>query len=88
MFDAIVEATKYTERDASHMIRDLVSALDYLHNLNIIHRDIKPENLLVSRIPCSTKKNVYDIFILYSTLKLNLYQVMKILFPKKMVNLI
>ena len=48
MFDAIVRATKYTERDASHMMRDLVSGVDYLHDLHIIHRDIKPENLLVS----------------------------------------
>lgn len=48
MFDAIVRATKYTERDASHMIGDLVSALCCLHDLNVIHRDIKPENLLVS----------------------------------------
>ena len=55
MFDAIVRATKYTERDASHMIGDLVSALSYLHDLNVIHRDIKPENLLVS----------YDLFKLH-----------------------
>ncbi|XP_071847651.1 serine/threonine-protein kinase DCLK1-like isoform X2 [Apostichopus japonicus] len=47
LFDAISSATKYTERDASCMIHNLFSALQYLHNLNIVHRDIKPENLLV-----------------------------------------
>ena len=48
LFEAIVKATKYTEKDACHMIRDLASALEYLHSMNIVHRDIKPENLLVS----------------------------------------
>ncbi len=48
LFDAIVEATKFTEQDASHMIRDLASAVQYLHRMKIVHRDIKPENLLVS----------------------------------------
>ncbi|MBN3278645.1 DCLK1 kinase, partial [Polyodon spathula] len=48
LFDAITSTNKYTERDASGMLYNLVSAIKYLHSLNIVHRDIKPENLLVS----------------------------------------
>ncbi|TRY65979.1 hypothetical protein DNTS_003763 [Danionella cerebrum] len=47
LFDAITSSNKYTERDASRMLYNLVSAIEYLHNINIVHRDIKPENLLV-----------------------------------------
>ncbi|XP_072547619.1 serine/threonine-protein kinase DCLK1b isoform X3 [Salminus brasiliensis] len=47
LFDAITSTNKYTERDASGMLYNLVSAIKYLHSLNVVHRDIKPENLLV-----------------------------------------
>uniref|UniRef100_A0A8C5EEI6 Serine/threonine-protein kinase DCLK2 n=1 Tax=Gouania willdenowi TaxID=441366 RepID=A0A8C5EEI6_GOUWI len=47
LFDAITSSNKYKERDASCMLFNLASAINYLHNLNIVHRDIKPENLLV-----------------------------------------
>ncbi|GCB70061.1 hypothetical protein scyTo_0001186 [Scyliorhinus torazame] len=55
LFDAITSSTKYTERDASAMVYNLVSALKYLHGLNIVHRDIKPENLLVCEYVDGTK---------------------------------
>jgi serine/threonine protein kinase len=37
----------YTEKDAAALIKQLLSALQYLHDeVNIVHRDLKPENLL------------------------------------------
>lgn len=47
LFDSIVSNTRFSEPDSAFMIRDLASAVQYLHGLNIVHRDIKPENLLV-----------------------------------------
>eukprot|EP01097_Dermamoeba_algensis_P002647 TRINITY_DN2047_c0_g1_i1.p1 TRINITY_DN2047_c0_g1~~TRINITY_DN2047_c0_g1_i1.p1 ORF type:complete len:362 (-),score=66.70 TRINITY_DN2047_c0_g1_i1:76-1161(-) len=46
LFDRIVERGQYSERDASAIIRQLLSAIAYLHSLGIAHRDLKPENLL------------------------------------------
>lgn len=36
----------FTERQASYIIRELLEAIKYIHNLNIMHRDIKPDNIL------------------------------------------
>ncbi|XP_041080863.1 MAP kinase-activated protein kinase 2-like isoform X1 [Polyodon spathula] len=36
----------FTEREASEIMRDIGTAIEYLHLMNIAHRDVKPENLL------------------------------------------
>jgi len=47
LFDKIVEKGQYTEKDASVVVKNIVSAVEYLHSINIAHRDLKPENLLL-----------------------------------------
>jgi calcium/calmodulin-dependent protein kinase I len=46
LFDRIVEKGSYTEKDASHLIRQILEAVDYMHSQGVVHRDLKPENLL------------------------------------------
>jgi len=48
LFDKIVEKGQYSEREASNIVRQIVSAVEYLHDHGIAHRDLKPENLLTS----------------------------------------
>ncbi|OAG39386.1 calcium/calmodulin-dependent protein kinase [Fonsecaea monophora] len=46
LFDRICDKGKFTEKDASQTIKQVLEAVDYLHERNIVHRDLKPENLL------------------------------------------
>ncbi|KAK3496959.1 putative MEK1 protein [Neurospora hispaniola] len=46
LFDRICEQGKFTEKDASQTIKQVLGAVNYLHENNVVHRDLKPENLL------------------------------------------
>lgn len=48
LFNRIVEKGSFSEKEAGRTIRQIVSAVQYLHSMGIVHRDIKPENLLYS----------------------------------------
>ena len=37
----------FEEEDAKFYIAEVILAIEYLHNLNIIYRDLKPENILI-----------------------------------------
>ncbi|XP_046407252.1 MAP kinase-activated protein kinase 2 [Ischnura elegans] len=39
----------FTEREAAQIMREICSAVKYLHDMNIAHRDLKPENLLYTK---------------------------------------
>jgi len=47
VFDYVVQKGTLTEEEASDIIRQVTSAVEYMHSKNIIHRDLKPENLLL-----------------------------------------
>jgi len=47
LFDRIVKLQSYSEKDAHVLVRQMVSAIDHMHDRGIVHRDLKPENLLL-----------------------------------------
>ena len=52
LFDRIIAKTQsaeghFSERDAAHLVRDILDAIAYCHDVKgIVHRDLKPENFL------------------------------------------
>ncbi len=46
LLDQIQRRVKFTEEEAAKIVRDLASALKFLHDRGIAHRDLKPENVL------------------------------------------
>lgn len=48
MFEHLVAQGAYSEADAARLVREVASALAFLHGLGVIHCDLKPENLMLS----------------------------------------
>ncbi|KAK3239829.1 Calcium-dependent protein kinase 15 [Cymbomonas tetramitiformis] len=48
LFDHIVEAGRYTEKDAARILRTILKVAAQCHALGVCHRDLKPENFLLS----------------------------------------
>ena len=48
LFDAIVKRRHLTISDAQRVAKDILSAIEYMHDMNVVHRDLKPENILLT----------------------------------------
>ena len=47
LFDHLIKDGSYSEKDASRLISEILSALAFLHNIGVTHADLKPENILL-----------------------------------------
>ncbi|CAD8206414.1 unnamed protein product [Paramecium octaurelia] len=53
LFDYIDQKKRINEVEACKFLHEMISAIQYIHQLRIVHRDLKPENLLLT-----AKKNI------------------------------
>ncbi len=58
LFEAITNIGSFSEQNAAGVMKQLLSAVNYLHQMNIMHRDLKPENIMLTGKP---KNNQYMI---------------------------
>ena len=49
LYSEIVNRGRFSEREASFIIYQILLAIRYCHNMGIVHRDIKPENIMIER---------------------------------------
>lgn len=46
LFDRLKKLNQFSEDMAADMMKQLLSAVAYLHSQKVVHRDLKPENIV------------------------------------------
>ena len=47
LYDQLSKMSSFSEKEAALIMKQILSAVVYLHSCNIVHRDLKPENILL-----------------------------------------
>jgi serine/threonine protein kinase len=58
LFERIKSKQVYQEKTAISVMKNMLEALNYMHENKVVHRDLKPENLILA-----SKKNDHDLRI-------------------------
>ena len=61
LYDSISQWTDFNEPKAAYIMQQILSAIFYLHSLNIVHRDIKPENIMIETKKSGQEENKFSI---------------------------
>ncbi|RCV31538.1 hypothetical protein SEVIR_6G192300v4 [Setaria viridis] len=49
LLDEVAREGRLSERRAAYVIRELMTVLEYCHEMGVVHRDIKPDNVLLTK---------------------------------------
>ncbi|CAH0546581.1 unnamed protein product [Brassicogethes aeneus] len=60
LFDRIKKKSKFTECEASSILRKLVRAVSFMHSRGVVHRDLKPENLVFTSTDDDAEIKIID----------------------------
>jgi calcium/calmodulin-dependent protein kinase I len=60
LYDRIQLKQFYPEQEAKLLVRNLLEAVVYIHNMGIMHRDLKPENILLASKVSHTDIKISD----------------------------
>lgn len=61
LFDYIVKHKGITEQEAANIIVQVLQAVNYCHNNNVMHRDLKPENIMLEQQDSNTNEQPVTI---------------------------
>ena len=60
LFDRVSQMKGFNELTAARIMKSILSAIAYCHDMNIVHRDLKPENLLFNCLGEDTVIKIID----------------------------
>jgi serine/threonine protein kinase len=69
LFDHLIEHGAYSEADASRLLRQVASALDFIHGIGVVHADMKVRFLEimshVTHVKSSKSARTHQFFMLF-----------------------